>query len=314
MEKNIEPKEAYLALTAILDSIDAIVYVADMHTHEIIFMNQYGRLTWSNPEGRRRCWEVLQAGQTGPCAFCSNDKLLDQNGNPTGVYVWEFRNTVNQHWYHCRDQAIKWIDGRIVRMEIATDITDIKQVHEELKTAKEKAERLSRTDELTGIKNRRATFEEGAAVFSLAKRYQHSVSIIMLDVDHFKQFNDYYGHATGDQLLTDLARNIEVNIRESDIFGRIGGEEFALILPETELAEAAIFAERLRAIVATLVVEGREGIQSNVSSSFGVAACTAEQQGFEQVLSNADKALYLAKKKGRNRVECFLSCHAADPD
>jgi len=303
MIEKATPEKTDLDTTAILDSIDAIVYLADMETYELVFMNHYGKATWGEPEGRR-CWEVLQAGQTGPCAFCTNHKLLDGDGNPTGVYVWEFKNTANGRWFHCRDQAIRWVDGRVLRMEIATDITDIKKVEETLKIEKEKAEKLCRTDELTGIRNRRAAFEEGMNIFKLAKRYRLSASIIMLDVDRFKQVNDRYGHAIGDRVLVDFARAVERNIREVDIFGRIGGEEFILILPETGGAEATGFAERLRTVVSALNVRDGQGNGFGVTCSFGVAACDDGYNSFEQVLTRADSALYQAKMKGRNRVEC----------
>ena len=310
-KKASKSEEAYLGISAILDSIDAVVYLTDMETCELVFMNKYGKRTWGEIEGKR-CWEVLQAGQTGPCPFCTNDKLVDKEGNATGVYIWEFQNTVNQRWFHCRDRSIQWIDGRMLRMEIATDITDIKRVGEELKIAKEQAEKLSRTDDLTGIRNRRATFEDGINTFKLSKRYNFSTSIIMLDIDHFKQVNDQYGHFTGDRVLVDFARIIEKNIREVDIFGRIGGEEFTLILPETNLFQAFKFADRLRTIILSMAIEDAEGHRLNISSSFGVASGDNEHQSFEQVLTHADKALYQAKLNGRNRVECYLPHHDFD--
>ena len=115
----------------IMDSLDALVYVADMETYEILFLNEYGRRIFGDVTGKT-CWQSIQIGQTGPCPFCSNKFLLDENGQPTGIYSWEFCNSVNQRWYFIHDRAIQWIDGRIVRMEIATDITERKQAETEL--------------------------------------------------------------------------------------------------------------------------------------------------------------------------------------
>ncbi len=136
-----EAAESHKRLITILNSIDAFIYVADMQTHELLFVNRYGQQASGNIEGKK-CWKVIQSGQTGPCPFCSNDKLLDSEGSPKGVYQWEFRNLKNGRWYDCRDIAIRWIDGRIVRLEIATDITDRKHAEDELKAANTKLEAL----------------------------------------------------------------------------------------------------------------------------------------------------------------------------
>jgi C4-dicarboxylate-specific signal transduction histidine kinase len=129
-KENIYAEESYRSIATILNSLDALVYVADMQTYELLFVNEYGRSIWGDIKGKT-CWKALQTNQDGPCSFCTNNYLLDEFGVPAGVHVWEFQNTVNQRWYHCRDQAIRWIDGRCVRLEIASDITDRKQAEED---------------------------------------------------------------------------------------------------------------------------------------------------------------------------------------
>lgn len=109
-------------LEAVMDSVDALIYVSDMETYEVLYINKYGRDIWGDIEGKR-CWQTIQEGMTGPCDFCTNDRLLDENGKPKSPFVWEFQNTADKCWYQCRDQAVPWEDGRLVRMEIATDIT-----------------------------------------------------------------------------------------------------------------------------------------------------------------------------------------------
>jgi PAS domain S-box-containing protein len=109
----------------LMDSIDALVYVADMETYEVLFINEFGIKEFGDITGRI-CWQNLQKGQSGPCSFCTNRYLLDEKGRPVGIYTWESRNTVTGQWYYIRDRAIEWVDGRIVRLQIATDISERK--------------------------------------------------------------------------------------------------------------------------------------------------------------------------------------------
>ncbi len=140
-ERTDELRSSEERFRVLLNSLDSLVYVADMDTYELLFINEYGQKIWGDVVGRI-CWQALQTGQTGPCEFCTNTKLLNRNGEPGEIYVWEFQNTVNHEWYECRDQSIRWPDGRYVRMEIATNITRRKQA--EMVLAEEK-ERLAVT-------------------------------------------------------------------------------------------------------------------------------------------------------------------------
>lgn len=294
---------SYRSIATILDSLDALVYVADMETYELLFCNKFGRDIWGETQGKI-CWQVLQEGQDGPCKFCTNGRLLDKDGNPTGVYVWEFQNTVDKHWYQCRDQAIYWVDGRLVRMEVATDITQRKLGEQQLKAAKKRAEELAHKDELTGLDNRRAFFDQGYRIFKQAIRFKHPVSVIMMDIDHFKNVNDSYGHSVGDKILQVIAELLKTVVREIDVVARIGGEEFAFVLPETGTDEAVNLAERLRLEIAKTMVE-YDGKQIHVTASFGVSSHRVENETLETMLTKADDALYIAKKKGRNQVRTF---------
>jgi diguanylate cyclase (GGDEF)-like protein len=171
-------------------------------------------------------------------------------------------------------------------------------------------QRLAITDGLTGTYNRRHFFELASRELSRARRYGHSLSAIMLDIDHFKQVNDTYGHAVGDQVLTALANRCKSNIRNVDILGRYGGEEFAIILPATVLSGARSMAERLRLCVADVPVPTERG-NLTVTISLGVASNAQAQdqdQDEEDVaafLNRADAAMYAAKQAGRNRVAVF---------
>lgn len=126
-------KVSHDILLTVLDSLEAIVYVTDIKTNELLFLNKFAKEIFGDSVGKT-CWQVLQKGQTGPCEFCSNDKLLSEEGEILGGYSWEFQNTITNNWYDIRDRAILWIDGRLVRLEIATDITQRK--HSEIENGK----------------------------------------------------------------------------------------------------------------------------------------------------------------------------------
>jgi len=125
-------RESHKRLLRVLDSLDAVVYVATMDSHEILYANRKLMDICGDITGKI-CWQVLHIGQTGPCAFCTNDKLLTPEGKPAAApYVWEFENSISGRWYNIHDKAIEWVDGRIVRLEIATDITSRKQAEQAL--------------------------------------------------------------------------------------------------------------------------------------------------------------------------------------
>ena len=286
-------------MTTILDVVDALIYVSDIKTQEIIFVNQYATDHWDIP-GLKECWKTMAAKQSH-YSNCSNNAF--KKFDKTNLQV--IQNSKNKRWYQCRSCYISWADGRMVRLDIATDITGYIETEKKLKIAKENADKLAHTDFLTNIRNRRAFFREGIQILNLAKRYYHFTSLIMMDIDHFKQVNDEYGHSIGDKVLIKFADTIRKNIREVDILGRIGGEEFALILPESTMDEALVITEKLRQKVSNMNFDNI-GHQLVISSSFGVASVKSGCTGFEKLLSMADTALYTAKNKGRNRVESYF--------
>jgi diguanylate cyclase (GGDEF)-like protein len=304
----VDENHSYQAIETILNSLDALVYVSDLQTYDLLYINDYGVAEWG-PIAGRKCYQVLQAGQGSACQFCTNHRLLDASGEPTGVYVWEFQNTLNGRWYQCRDQAIRWVDGRLVRIEIATDITERKEMEQQLANAKALAERQANTDELTQLKNRWAFFNLGRQLFLQAHRHGQMLAVIMFDLDHFKQVNDQWSHAAGDAVLMNISALAQNIVRGSDVLARVGGEEFAIVLPDTDEAQAKQLAERLRAGFEQhkIAIEGGE---ISCTASFGIACANlAELSGevepqamLEDLLHKADKAMMQAKVTGRNKV------------
>ena len=159
----------------------------------------------------------------------------------------------------------------------------------------------STKDPLTGLGNRGTTLAELQSRFELSKRHGRPISVIMCDLDHFKQINDVHGHGAGDIVLAGFGERVRQNLRGTDLAGRIGGEEFLLILPETEISGAALLAERLRASLSDAPHPLPNG-PVQVTCSLGVAQWIPEDRNAGALLGRADEALYEAKHRGRNQV------------
>ena len=158
------------------------------------------------------------------------------------------------------------------------------------------------TDGLTQIANKRQLDDFLEKELARARRHDRPLTVLMLDIDHFKQVNDVHGHLTGDVVLRDLAAQVKVRIRRDELFARYGGEEFAIVLPETDLQQGIEFGEAVRAMIQgnTTVFEGQA---LHVTVSIGVAQFNREQHKTPaELLAAADKHLYAAKSAGRNRV------------
>ncbi|RAZ84173.1 sensor domain-containing diguanylate cyclase [Mesorhizobium hawassense] len=159
---------------------------------------------------------------------------------------------------------------------------------------------LASVDALTGALSRRAFKERAASALALAQRHKHGLACIAFDLDHFKSINDNHGHATGDKVLAAVAAACRGLLRGTDIFGRLGGEEFALILPHTDRAHMGGVAEKVREAIERIAIRNG-GTAVPVTSSFGMAALDARTGDIDALLANADAALYEAKAGGRNR-------------
>ncbi|HEX4944136.1 MAG TPA: diguanylate cyclase [Usitatibacteraceae bacterium] len=157
------------------------------------------------------------------------------------------------------------------------------------------------TDALTGLANRRRFFEIADAELARSKRYDTPLSLLMLDIDHFKEVNDTHGHHAGDRVLEELARTCRNILRTVDVAGRVGGEEFAILLPETALEGAVEVAERLREAIEKTEVTRKEGVPLRITVSIGVAMLTGTAN-LDTLMSQADAALYDAKRNGRNCI------------
>ena len=185
-------------------------------------------------------------------------------------------------------------EGKLVYFDtIVQDITEKVRAQKEL-------ERLATSDSLTGLANRQHLMAKLEYELKRAERYDTPLTLLMIDLDYFKQINDTRGHQAGDAVLRDFAGLVGQNLREIDHAGRYGGEEFCVVLPETDLAGGIIIAERIRGSVENHVFSGREEASFHVTCSIGVVH--ADSADMDELISTADRRLYEAKRTGRNRV------------
>ena len=201
------------------------------------------------------------------------------------------------------DYILKPYSPLIVLARIRNHLA-LQKAHQDLKIANAELTRLATTDFLTGVWNRRRFMELGEAEVARVRRSGRCFGAVMMDVDHFKAVNDTYGHDAGDNVLRALAEACIDRLRNVDIVGRMGGEEFALILPETDPQGAKLTVERLREYLGELTIPVDSGTL-NVTVSAGVTTVQDPKDSIEAALKRADAALYKAKDSGRNRIVAY---------
>ena len=244
-------------------------------------------MQWSDfvhPDDRERAWDSIYAVLEGRArAHKLEYRMLHKDGG--------IRWILDQANVMTRDA-----EGMATRMcGIHADITDRKLLEEALTLQ-------AKIDYLTGVFNRRHFMERAEIELSRATRYGGDLAILMMDIDLFKQINDRYGHKVGDNVLKKLAEVCFVTLRTVDIFGRLGGEEFAILLPQTDRVAAAQVAERLRESIAQAKVPLEGGLPVQFTVSIGVTSISSKDDNIDVLLNIADAALYDAKNSGRNKV------------
>ncbi len=297
-----------------------LAWVLENTPEAIVMTDPDGRVTWVNQAFERitgygfadvkgwRPGEFLQGPDTDPDTVAlMRERLAQEQGFTTEIL--NYRHDGAAYWLRISCQPEYDRHGDLLGFTaIQSDITTERQIREDLEAEIEARQRLedrlrhlASHDELTGLPNRRFFMDQGRAEIARSYRYRHPLSVLLLDLDHFKQINDQHGHATGDAVLGAFAQRCRTLLRESDMVARIGGEEFAMLLPQTDADNGAVVAERLRRHLADAPIETDSGaIPLTVSA--GLATLPAEQVGIDTLLQQADERLYRAKEQGRNRV------------
>ncbi len=222
----------------------------------------------------------------------------------------EIRSYEIEKRYLHKDGRVVWVQNTVsisrgttgAQRQIIQQVQDIT----ERKQLGQRLEHEARTDFLTSLSNRRHFLEQATQELTRVRRYHSPLALAMLDLDHFKTINDTCGHEVGDKVLIKLAEICRQALRETDVMGRIGGEEFAILLPQTTDVQASEITERLRTTIAATTIPVENGLPPvHFTVSVGIASFDDSDTNIDMLLSRADKALYEAKRKGRNRVVIY---------
>ncbi|QEW05148.1 GGDEF domain-containing protein [Nitrincola iocasae] len=255
-------------------------YLADVLSADVAeWVMQHMQLAWDKG-GLVKVEYPLSAAQV---------KGLESQAGPDGVI-----------WFEGHIQPFpRRVEGERAVIWVARSITRRKLLEKELLEA-------SQTDPLTRVANRRPLFDLLQSRFSEFQRYHHPTSLILFDLDHFKQVNDRFGHLMGDQVLTTLCDICQQTLRDNDLLARFGGEEFIVVLPNTVMEQALHLAERMREVVFRELSACFPQYERAITISLGVSEFLISDPQFESLLQRADTALYQAKHAGRNRVKACL--------
>ncbi len=326
---NFDDKEInqLISINTFNDTSLFAVSVIDLSKYEIIYANQAMKNVMSDMTAVN-CWEAIN-GQEAPCMWCKAPALLANLKKSTqhnfqatmnnGYVVYEHFNEVANKWYQIQEKVEILDDGRNVLISFCLDISLQKEAQSKLidthvkltnqtqalQDAQAKLKEQANRDPLTDLYNRRYFAGISEKIVSISQRAQEPISVMMIDIDDFKKVNDTYGHSVGDEVIKQLADKLTHSIRESDIVARFGGEEFAVVLSNTDKEDALVFAERFRTDIEHLNFV-YEKLPIDFTVSIGLDAFDNQSDKIiDDTLKRADKALYSAKNMGKNRVMAY---------
>ena len=299
---------------ALLDVIPFAAYAVDVETYEMVYANKLMQENMYAPR-EEFCWKKV-FGQEDVCSWCTIPQLKQRKAiYKSKKLISTFFDEVTDKWLQSYDELVRWPDGKTVRYSISVDITEQKEIQanmikthtklaiqsKKLKEANKKLEYMAQKDFLTGINNRGHFFELAKKVWEEELGESQYIYVAMLDLDNFKNINDTYGHKTGDEVLKIFTKSVNLNLDSTDIFGRLGGEEFALIMISDNNNNMIKKLEKIRVNIESLIIANG---QNNVTFTVSIGVAQKEDnKTIDAVLDNADKELYEAKKMGRNKIK-----------
>lgn len=287
-------EQSYL-LDTMLNNIDAHIYVKDCERRFLYVNSRVAELFGDKAENiiGKKDTDILPKEIAEH--FYQSDKLVFETHQKQVIEETTQNEEGGTNHYISTKVVFNQPNRLPALIGFSSDVTELFKLKEEFKE-------LANTDPLTHLYNRRFFTEQAEKEYQRAKRYSLFMTLISIDVDHFKRINDQFGHPAGDQVLREIAKQLEANLRQPDILARIGGEEFSILLPETSAQSAMVFAERIRKEQSELKITGDWQGEINISVSIGVSSFISTDNAFDDLFSRADKALYQAKNSGRNKV------------
>lgn len=287
------------SLKSILDNTGIDVYVNDFLTHDILYVNKsmaapYGGL---DKVMGQKCWQALYTDKTGQCEYCPQKKLIDDKGNPTKVYSWDYRRPFDGSWFRVLSAAFRWVDGRLAHVVSSVDITESKN-NEAL------IAQMANYDSLTNLPNRRKLMKDCKDLMKDEKNLSAGGYLLFFDLDNFKTLNDSMGHQAGDELLSEVGKALQKSHFTKNRAYRYGGDEFIVMLSDVD-------REHVRKVVRFLLECFNEPWTLKDTSpicraSIGIAEYPVDATTPDELLHEADMMMYKAKQNGRG-IACFTN-------
>lgn len=291
-------ESTHRALESVLDNMGVDVYVNDFETHEIMYLNRSMAAPYGGIEKMigMPCWQALYADKTGECDYCPRPRLLDEKGEPTKIYGWDYKRPFDGSWFRVLSAAFPWVDGRMVQVVTSVDITENKQNEEIIR-------QMAEYDHLTGLPNRfRLTSVIDARIPELM-RQGHKGYLLFFDLDGFKAVNDTLGHRAGDDLLVQIGEKLQSGPFTRGNCYRYGGDEFVILCEPEQPGDIRRLLEFLKGIFAT--PWKLDEAEVTCQASIGVSCFPTDDEKSSSLLRMADQAMYTAKNSGKGQVRFY---------
>ncbi len=298
--------QAEQALRNVLDHVGIDIYVNDYYTHDMLYANKSMAAPYGGVENMmgKKCWEAIFTDKLGECEFCPQKKLVDQNGQPTKIYSWDYQRAFDGSWFRVLSSAFPWIDGRLAHLIASVDITDSKE--NELLVQK-----IANHDTLTGLANRRKLLEDLEVCVAGKSDLGSSWYMLFCDLDGFKRINDNLGHIAGDTLLKELGKRLIRNPYLLNMSYRHGGDEFVILLPDT--GESQQLVKAIESLFADFTTPcEHDNVLLECGCSIGVVHFPTDATNATDLLHFADGAMYEAKNAGKGTVRFYNNGVFAD--